>query len=76
MSAKYFYLEEGDPIPDHNVRLVLRFAKLDDSTVRIQCQGADELNAWNTIVSFYEDGKIIVSKDLPHGLFQADLEES
>ena len=74
MSDKYFYLEQGDRVPDHNVMLVLRFAKMDDNTVRVQCQTTNELNAWSTILSLYEDGKIIVPKDLPHGLWEGDSE--
>ena len=70
MTAKYFYLEEGDPIPDRNVRLVLRFARMDNGTTSIQCQGVTELNAWNTIVSLTDSGEIIVANDLPHGLWK------
>ena len=72
MNDKYFYLEKGDRVPDHNVMLVLRFAKMDDNTDRVQCQTTNERNAWTTILSLYEDGKIIVAKNLPHGLWEGD----
>lgn len=76
MSAKYTYLEEGDRVPDEHVMLVIRLVRMSNETTAIQCQTSNELNAWNTIVSLTDTGEIIVSKDLPHGLFQSDFEDT
>ena len=70
MTNKYIYLEAGDTVPKRTVTLVFRFAKMDNGTVAIQCQGTNELNAWNTVLSLHENGGVRLSTDLPHGLFE------